>query len=262
MREAKRIRPVVVTIGNEIIFGERMDDNRLWMLGELKARDMPAEATLSLPDDENVIGHWVSFLSSNHYTPVFLSGGIGGTHDDRTRQGVAIGLNKPLVIHNECFQILKSRYGSKFTEQRQRMAWLPEGSSLIPNPLGAPGFMINDIFCFPGFPEMLRPMFLWVLEKILGKSAPTSKIVVKEWYLAVNEGEVAEAIERFATQYPEASIGLYPHIIEGKKQHVTVRLRYPYNRVDILNNLDSLISSMGWKILSRTYQPRDGEVQS
>lgn len=246
MREFKSIKLVVITVGNEIIRGERSDDNRLWMLKELNIRNMPAEIALSLPDDENIIGRWIEVLLGDNYKPIFVSGGIGGTHDDRTRQGIALGLRKPLILHSECFQILKSKYGSKFTEQRQRMAWLPEGSLLIPNPIGAPGFMVEDIFCFPGFPEMLKPMFSWVLDRFFGKPEPTLEIAVKEWHLPVSEGEVGEIIERFAKDYPDASIGLYPHLIEGTKQQVTIRLRYPKERTDIPNNLDMLISSMGW----------------
>lgn len=245
----QEIKPAVITVGNEILFGERTDDNRLWMLTELKSLGIPAEVSLSLPDDEAVIGQWIALLVNNHYRPVFISGGIGGTHDDRTRQGVALGLGKPLVIHGECFQLLKAKYGSKFTEQRQRMAWLPEGSSLIPNPLGAPGFMIEDIFCFPGFPEMLKPMFHWVMEQGFVRPVTRPKMAVKEWHLAVSEGEVAGIIENFANRHPEISIGLYPHLIKGTKQHVTVRLRYPQDRTNIPKDLDRIISSMGWEIL-------------
>ena len=242
-----KFKPAVVTVGNEIIWGERSDDNRAWMLRELRLRGIPAQMALSLPDDEEIIGEWIASLKDHHCKPIFVSGGIGGTHDDRTRQGVAIGLGKRLVQHDECFRILEAKYGSRFTEQRQRMAWLPEGASLIPNPIGAPGFVVDDVFCFPGFPEMLKPMFQWVFDEILGKCISSIPMITKEWTLPVSEGEIGEAMENFAAKHPEASIGLYPHIIEGRKQHVTVRLRFPAERPDIADALDRLISSMGWK---------------
>jgi molybdopterin-biosynthesis enzyme MoeA-like protein len=247
MEEHKDLKPAVVTVGNEIILGERPDDNRLWMLNELKARGMPAQVSLSLPDDENIIGQWVEMLKNFDYSPIFISGGIGGTHDDRTRQGVALGLKKQLTRHEECFSILQAKYGSKFTEQRQRMAWLPEGSALIPNPLGAPGFMIDNVFCFPGFPEMLKPMFTWVLDQVFDKFFNQASMAVKEWHLPLSEGDIAEERERFSLSHPEASVGLYPHIVKGSRQNVTVRLRYPQHRTDILEEFDRLIKSMGWE---------------
>jgi molybdopterin-biosynthesis enzyme MoeA-like protein len=109
--------------------------------------------------------------------------------------------------------------------------------------------MVDDVFCFPGFPEMLRPMFLWVLNEVLKKPANGPAVLVKEWHLPVSEGEIAEEIEVFALRYPEASVGLYPHIVKGSKQNVTVRLRYPQLRSDIPKELDRLITSMGWESL-------------
>ncbi|MEJ5300874.1 MAG: molybdopterin-binding protein [Thermodesulforhabdaceae bacterium] len=239
------LKPAVVTVGNEIIWGERPDDNRLWMLNELRLQGLSANIAVSLPDDEEIIGQWIGELKAYQCSPIFVSGGIGGTHDDRTRQGVAIALGKQLIKHEECFRILAEKYGSRFTEQRQRMAWLPEGSSLIPNPIGAPGFMVDNIFCFPGFPEMLKPMFQWVFHEILAKNLARAPLVTKEWLLPISEGEIGELIENFARQHPEAYIGLYPHIIKGTKQQVTVRLRYPRERQDIPDTLDRLINSMG-----------------
>lgn len=234
------MKPAVVTVGNELIYGERSDDNRTWMLSILRDRGITACVAMSLPDDENEIGLWIGMLKEKGYGPLFVSGGIGGTHDDRTRQGIALGLGRPLKCHQECFQILKKRYGRHFSEQRQRMAWLPEGSFLIPNEIGAPGFYIDEVYAFPGFPEMLKPMFLWVLDRIFGK--PSEKWFTREWHLPFSEGVIAADVERFVEEHPGLSVGLYPHLGE-KGPEVTVRLRFRREHAEAAARFASFIES-------------------
>ncbi len=225
------MKPVVITVGNEIIYGERIDENKAWMLSKLWKEGLSASLALSLPDDEELIGWAIKNVKSFGFSPFFVSGGIGGTHDDRTRQGVALGLGRPLVLHEECFNILKARYGSRLNEQRTRMAWLPEGSLLIPNPIGAPGFMVDDVYCFPGFPEMLRPMFEWVLENLFNLERVNR--AVREWNLEISEGIIGPEIEKFTSKHKgDLSVGLYPHIVEGNKQRLTIRLRCVKEKVE------------------------------
>lgn len=216
-------KPAVVTVGQEILYGERANDNLLWLLRAFVRYGVPAAVGLILPDDEVVIGKHLETLVSLGYRPIFVSGGIGGTHDDRTRQGIALGLGRPLVKHSECFERLARRYGARFTEQRQRMAWLPEGARLIDNPIGAPGFCVDPVYAFPGFPEMLYPMAEETLRRLLGSLPERGKRAL-ELTLKVPEGDIAEEVERFANDHPGVDIGLYPRITpEGPM--VTVRGR-------------------------------------
>jgi len=219
--KAKRLKPAVLTVGNELIYGERENTNGMWMLQRLYSAGMPAEIWISLPDDENAIGEWIRLLKERDAFPIFVSGGIGGTHDDRTRQGIALGLDRALVCHEECYQILEKRYGKHFSGQRKRMAWLPEGCDLIPNDIGAPGFFLEGIYAFPGFPEMLKPMFEWVMERFFPAQGD---VEVFEWTVPVSEGTVGPVVERFSIEHPEVSVGIYPHLIPDGQQ-VTVRLR-------------------------------------
>lgn len=238
--EGERIvlRPVVITVGNELIYGERSDDNRIWMLAKLQEAGIAAHLALTLPDDEHEISRWIRILKTYSYVPIFISGGIGGTHDDRTRQGIAIGLDRSLICHKECFDILRQRYGRNFTEQRQRMAWLPEGSLLISNKLGAPGFFIDNIYAFPGFPEMLQPMFMWVIEQL--NPNPKEVWITREWHLPVSEGVIAQEVEKFVEKHSTVSVGLYPHIGSNGPE-VTVRIRYQARDAELLSPFESLL---------------------
>ncbi len=161
------IRPAVVTVGDELLYGERENGNQRWLLARLQELGQPAELALSLPDDLGAIAHWIAALVERGCAPILVSGGIGGTHDDCTRQAVAAGLGLGLELHPECDAILAAHYGERYTAQRRRMAELPAGCALLPNPGGAPGFRCGMVFGFPGFPDMLRPMAEAVLAEVL-----------------------------------------------------------------------------------------------
>lgn len=217
-------RPAVVTVGDELLYGERENGNQRWLLARLQALGHPAELALSLPDNLGAIAHWIAALVARGCAPILVSGGIGGTHDDCTRQGIAAGLGLELALHPECDAILAAHYGPRYTSQRRRMAELPAGCALLPNPGGAPGFRCGDVFGFPGFPEMMRPMAEAVFAEVLPHQAvPTAQVEVT---LAVMEGDIALEIEAFARDHPTGRVGIYP-VSGGGPPAVTLRLRLP-----------------------------------
>ena len=229
IREAKRGRgglrsaPAVVTVGDELIFGERADENGRWMLELLWRRGCPARVALSLPDNVEVIAGWLKRLLDDGLDPVLAAGGIGGTHDDCTREGIARALNVPLALHEECFRLLRARYGGELNEERQRMAWLPRGSRLIANPSGAPGFRWGPVLAFPGFPRMLRPMLRACMDEILPPERG-GEWIVREHVVEGLEGDMARSVESFSARFPDLRVGVYPAAEEGKKE-VILRLR-------------------------------------
>ncbi|GAB4350136.1 MAG: molybdopterin-binding protein [Gammaproteobacteria bacterium] len=240
--ESDRFRPAVVTVGSELVYGERRNDNQEWLLRELFERGIPAEIAVSLGDDEALIAAEIRHLVESGYRPVLVSGGIGGTHDDVTRQGVAAGLGVPLVEHPECRRILAEKYGEHFTPQRQRMAELPEGSDLIANPLGAPGFHCRGVYGFPGFPNMLQPMARSVLDALL-EGGTAESLRIRDYLLETSEGAIAPRLEAFQNRHPEVSIGIYPSTTRFRRE-VTVRLRYPGGSESIVDDFEALIQAL------------------
>lgn len=214
----------MVTVGDELIHGERDDGNRRWLLARLAALGLPARLALSLPDDEAVIGEWLARLRDAGLRPILVAGGIGGTHDDRTREGVARALGRPLVLHPECDGLLAARFGARYNEQRRRMAMLPEGCRLIPNPDGAPGFALEGIHAFPGFPHMLQPMVESELERLFPEAGAGWE--AEELELPLPEGEIAGAVETFVRDHPALRVGIYPSRRRPDGYRTLVRIRY------------------------------------
>jgi len=232
------VRPAVVNVGDEVIYGERNNENQRWMLDLLYKKGIPASVALSLPDDIDVISHWIKQLHQSQHFPVVVSGGIGGTHDDCTRQAIAQALSVPLTRNPEVFNLLAVKYGEGFHEERQRMADLPEGCELIKNPFGAPGFMINGVYAFPGFPNMMKPMMQNVIEEILANGVITTilpEMNVKDVVLPISEGDIALELEAFLRKYGnlQVKIGIYPNASKSFSQNkeVLIRLRYPNTTV-------------------------------
>jgi len=241
MTTGNRVGPAVVTVGDELLFGERENGNQRWLLERLHTFGHPAEVALSLPDDLGAIAHWVATLSQRGCFPILVSGGIGGTHDDCTRQAIAAGLGLRLELHPECDAILAARYGDHYTNQRRRMAELPAGCTLLLNTKGAPGFRIGGIFAFPGFPEMLQPM----AEEALATALPQaeSATITIDATLPLQEGDIALDVEAFSHSHPTARVGIYP-VAGGGPPAVTLRLRAPDDDVETRSAFESLVARL------------------
>ena len=91
---------------------------------------------------------------------LFTTGGIGPTHDDITVDAIAAAFGVPVVVHPEARQILEDYYRDRpggLTEARLRMARVPEGAELIPNPSsGAPGVKMGNVYILAGVPHIAR----------------------------------------------------------------------------------------------------------
>ena len=225
-------------MGDELIFGERdSNGNERFLLRSLHERGAPAVMAAQLPDDAEVIASFLRYAKAQSWSPIFVAGGLGGTHDDKTREAVALGLGLPLVRHDECFETLDAAFARRraagqknndFTPQRQRMAHLPEGCTLIDNPLGAPGFRVAGVYAFPGFPSMLQPMATAVLDELEagGQLIKLGELQTEEAELPVSEGVVADLVEVWAAEHPQLKVGIYPSNAEfGKKCKLVLRYR-------------------------------------
>ncbi len=239
------IKPAVVTVGDELVLGERRNDNQEWLLQSLRQRANPAEVAMVLPDSVTIIATWLKLMISEHCFPILVSGGIGGTHDDCTREGISVALKLPLIRHEACFAILAAKYGQQFTSGRQRMALLPEGCELIANPLGAPGFFIGGVYAFPGFPTMLQPMATQVLDELMPKAAEHAWLV-RDYQVPLSEGLIAWDVEAFVKSHGNARIGLYPHS-RGSRHEVSVRLRYHPQHPEVVTAFEQLLAAIKHK---------------
>jgi len=101
----------------------------------------------------------------------------------------------------------------EFNEGRKKMAKIPEGASLIYNPSsGAPGFIVDNVYCLPGVPSILKSMLGGLNNKIIGGK----KILSKTINLETVESEISLSLEKVQNKFKNAEIGSYPFFKQGK----------------------------------------------
>ena len=201
----------VVVVGNEVLSGDVADHNGTWLCRELAGIGVEVGIALTLPDDELLLAEYLRQVGAR-YAPVFVTGGIGTTLDDVTRQAVARAAGVPLVLRADVVASLERLIGRALTPVQRRLAELPEGCELIPNRIGrAPGFALGPYVVFPGVPEMLHDMFPLVADRYRRPPAQRRTLFTDRW-----ESEIAALLEELAERAPGVSIGSYPKRDEGR----------------------------------------------
>ena len=174
---------------------------------------MKVQEVRVIPDIENTIIETVNHLRKvNNY--VFTTGGIGPTHDDITAQSISKAFNLNYKIHKEAFMILEAYYKpGEFNEGRQKMVWMPENANLILNPTsGAPGFNVENVFCLPGVPSILKSMLGGLKNNIVGGDPILSHTIS----LKTVESEIAQSLTDVQNNNKDIEIGSYPFFQAGK----------------------------------------------
>lgn len=199
----------MLVIGDEILSGRTLDTNTQHLATRLTQMGIRMAEVRVVPDVHEVIVDAVNTLRAA-YTHVFTSGGIGPTHDDITADCIAAAFGVTIGIRDDARAILQAHYdrsGLEFNAARQRMARIPDGATLIDNPISAaPGFTIGNVHVMAGVPDVFHAMVAGVLPTITG-GAPLLSQTLR---VMRGEGEVAAELGAIAADFPELSIGSYP----------------------------------------------------
>ncbi len=208
-----KVNAAILIIGNEILSGRTQDTNTSTLATWLNSIGVKVSEVRVVPDEEKVIIDNLNFFRKN-YNYVFTSGGIGPTHDDITAQSVSKAFNRKYEIHKEAFKILETYYKTgEFNEGRQKMVWMPKNAELILNPTsGAPGFSVENVFCLPGVPSILKSMLGGLKNKIAGGEPILSKTIS----LRTVESEIANSLNKVQQKNQDVEIGSYPFFQAGK----------------------------------------------
>ncbi len=213
MEEKEQYKAALIIIGNEILSGRTQDTNTAWIAEILTSMGIVLHQVRVIPDVEQEIVDAIHDLKGV-VDYVFTTGGIGPTHDDITSEAMAKAFDTPLILHPEAYETLIQHYGSEdqVTPPRKKMAMVPEGATLILNPVsGAPGFQMENVFVLAGVPRIMQAMFDDVKTRLKrGKPVLSNTISC-----GLAESMVAEALGDVQTDYPSVSIGSYPHYRGG-----------------------------------------------
>lgn len=204
----------MVVIGDELLSGRTRDSNLHYLAGELTRVGIDLREARVVADDHAAIVAAVRALSAAH-DHVFTSGGIGPTHDDITADAVAEAMGARIGPRADAMALLQEHYdrqGLPFNEARQRMARIPDGATLIDNPVSvAPGFSIGNVHVMAGVPKIFEAMLAGVLPTLTG-GAP---LLSQSLRVLRGEGEIAADFARLAADFPDLSMGSYPFNLNG-----------------------------------------------
>ena len=221
-------KAVILSTGDELTTGRVVDTNSTFIAGQLSSIGIDVAAVLKVGDDRQRL-LWAFREARELGDLVIGTGGLGPTADDLTTEIVAQFLDLKLHLNEEVAQSLKRRFavrGLTWTSNNLKQALFPEGSIIVPNPLGtAPGFRISvgdgkTLIWLSGVPQEMRAMFNqtvlpWVVEQ-KGSNEKNSACTFKIHGLTESKlDEMVQPIDlppqaklSFRAHYPDLSLRL------------------------------------------------------
>jgi nicotinamide-nucleotide amidase len=261
----------ILSVGNELLSGITINTNAHWISQKITEVGGFVKRITVIRDDIKEISLAVTESIARKPNWLVISGGLGPTYDDKTLQGVGLGLGVELVLDNTAVEMLRKSYARhsinyELNEIRLKMAKIPKGSIPIQNPVGnAPSVLINNaetnIVCLPGVPKEMEAIFL---DSIL----PQIKKIIGDFHTAesnyeiigVSEAMLAPTLSKIVESNPPDLIYLKTHpqgytinniprlrlqILSKGKDKSEVESRYNY----ITSKLIEEIHRLGGKIL-------------
>jgi molybdenum cofactor synthesis domain-containing protein len=209
----------ILTIGNEIVSGDTENTNASWLARRLAPLGVEVRLIAALPDEIDEIARFV-----REHAPavefLLVTGGLGGTPDDLTREALAAAFGVGQEEQPEVAADLRARF-TRDPEYAARWARLPEGSRPLANPRGgAPGFVIENVYVFPGLPAEMEAMFDSVAEEL----ADGPPIASWRRTYRTRESDIVELLAEATERWPEVLVGSYPRF-DATGPEVTVVLK-------------------------------------
>ena len=213
----------MLVIGDEILSGRTRDANMHHLAQRLTEHGIDLKEVRVVSDDAPAIIAAIRSLSAAH-DHVFTSGGIGPTHDDITAECIAAAFDVPIDIRADARAILQAHYDASEHEMnaaRLRMARIPDGATLIENPISAaPGFSLGNVHVMAGVPTIFQTMVAGLVPTLTGGAPMLSKTL----RIMQGEGTIAAPLGDLAQAYSDLSIGSYPFHQDGVYgTHIVIR---------------------------------------
>ena len=213
----------ILTIGNELVSGDVPNTNASWLARRLEELGVEVELIAAVPDEIERIAAFVR-AEAPLADVLVVTGGLGGTPDDVTREALAAAFGVGQEEVPELAADLRARFKGD-PEYAARWAKLPTGSRPLANPLGgAPGFAIANVYVLPGLPAEMEAMFDSIAEEI-GSGQP-----IGSWRRTyrTTESRIVAVLEEMGERYPGVLVGSYPSFFpHGSEVEVVVKSRDP-----------------------------------
>jgi nicotinamide-nucleotide amidase len=209
-------RVEVLNTGTELLFGSVLNTHLSYLAQQLFPIGLRVQRQVTIPDGDSI--REAIAESATRCDVILVTGGLGPTTDDITREIVSAMTGRPLQYDDSILQKISDRFkkrGIKMTERTARQAYVPEGAAVLPNDYGtAPGLHIPEgdgiphLFLFPGPPRELRPMFNTYALPILRSLAGNHDLHAKTYRTTgLGESQVERIVGDRLLAIPELELG-------------------------------------------------------
>ena len=234
------MRAIIISIGDELILGQVVDTNAAWLSARMAECGVLTSYHKTVPDDLNAIVHAVCQAKEDAEW-VLLTGGLGPTPDDLTRQALAEALQTELVLHGPSLKRIESFFhasGRTMSENNRVQAMYPRGSEILDNSIGtAPGLKVRlgmaTVFAFPGVPMEMKAMFensvipLLSANKASGIQAGRAITTATLNTFGFGESKISEKLEELMARGRNPTVGT-----TASGGIVSVRIRSDFDTVE------------------------------
>jgi competence/damage-inducible protein CinA-like protein len=206
------MKAAILAVGSELLGSGRLDTNSLRLTALLDRYGVELRRKAAIGDSQEEIAAELRFLLPR-VDLILVTGGLGPTADDVTRDAVAAALDRRLVLDEEALAAIERRFqslGWRMPEVNRRQAWIVKGAEVIPNPRGtAPGMRLESggctLFLFPGVPTELDGMMAealepWLARRSGGVARETAVLKIAGLPESVVEERIAPAYEEFGRE--------------------------------------------------------------
>jgi molybdenum cofactor synthesis domain-containing protein len=200
----------ILTIGNELVSGDVPNTNASWLAKRLESLGVKVELMAAVPDEIDRIAAFVR-AEAPLADILVVTGGLGGTPDDLTREAIAAAFGVEQEEVPELAADLRARFRGD-PEYAARWAQLPVGSRPLANPLGgAPGFAIANVYVLPGLPAEMEAMF----DSIASELQLERPIGSWRRRYRTTESRIVAVLEEMGRRHPTVLVGSYPSFHPG-----------------------------------------------
>lgn len=228
------MKAALLTVGDELLAGDTTNTNATWLGDRLTDRGVSVVRVLTVPDETAVIAE-ATRRYSDFFDAVIVTGGLGGTPDDVTMEGVAAAFDRDLVENDLAradverhVEVVADRYPDLNVDVSAE-ASIPAGARPLLNRAGlSPGCVLENVYVLPGIPSEMERMFEEIADEFDGE--------IESRYLYTDAPEanlvelLHETVDRFGVR-----VGCYPDREAG------------HNRLKVTGtDAESLTSASKW----------------
>jgi nicotinamide-nucleotide amidase len=209
------MKAMILSVGDELVLGQTVDTNSAWMSKQLAAVGISVAAHMTVADDQQAIERGISECS-RRCDLLLVSGGIGPTEDDLTRQALATVMHAPLVLDADWLEKLHrfwKKRGHVMPAINAIQARIPAGAKLLDNPVGtAAGIGAKlaacDVFVLPGVPKEMKSMFATHVLPLATRIGGGAAIVSRTLHtFGLGESAIAEKLGDLMRRDRNPSVG-------------------------------------------------------